>query len=222
MPTQSGSASALVLDHRLALAQRASPQACSRRHFSAFPDTQRQVAVVGPQHQVFFFLDQHRDMRDLEGLLDLPADLLQQFFHIQHDGGFPRDRIDRFQLRGPAALQRIQPGILQRHRRLGGKQGQQVDGFGIKVVGVFALTIQHAHHFVSHHERDCQFRTGLFSPRLVTRFFGDVGDVQRALLLGGGPDQTRPDTHPHTVKSRLAADLGPDAEAGLSPYPAIR
>ncbi len=167
MPTQSGIRLHVVLDHGLALAQGPPPQTCPRRHLSAFRDAQRQVAMVRLQHQVLVFLDQHRDVRNLERRTNLRAGLRQQFFHVQHDRGFPRHRVDRLQLRRPPPFQRIQPGILQGHRGLRGKQGQQIDGFGIKVIRVFALTIEHADHFVPHHERNRQFRTGLFSPRLV-------------------------------------------------------
>ena len=65
-----------------------------------------------------------------------------------------------------------------------GKQREQINHAGIKVVELVALKIQHTHNFIPHQERDGDLRLGPFDISDIAAIFTDIGGINRTLELG--------------------------------------
>jgi hypothetical protein len=117
--------------------------------------------MVGAQHQFLILLQKHGHVRDLELFLDERADLGQQLLNVEHGRGLLGDGVDGLELQSPAALQRMQPRVLNGHGGLGRKQRQQVHGFGVEVIQLVALIVEDADYRISDHQWDGKFGPGI-------------------------------------------------------------
>ena len=75
------------------------------------------------------------------------------------------------------------------------------------MIEVFALAIEHADHFISHHQRDCQLRAGGLRRGNIARIFAYVRSVKRPLLLGCRAGNAVADRHVDLVVTLVPADL---------------
>ena len=90
--------------------------------------------------------------------------------------------IDGAQLSRTLLLEGVQPRVLQGHGCLSGKQRQQINGLAVEVVGLVALAIQHTHHFIADHQRNCQLRPSSGNRAYVSRVFADVWHIDGLFL----------------------------------------
>src|ERR1700694_3986497 len=135
-------------------------------------------------------------MINVKPLQNEAANHSQQFVQIQDCGGLPGNGIDGLQLLGPASFQGIEAGILQRHRRLRGKQREQINHAGIEVPQPVALKIKHTHYFITNHERNCDLRLSFSNSIDVAGILVDVGRIDWTLQLSGSSSQSFADRYP--------------------------
>ena len=69
--------------------------------------------MMRPQNQIVFLPQEKRYVVNLERLLDHRANTGEQILEIHDRGALLGDGVDRFQLPGSLALQRVQARILQ-------------------------------------------------------------------------------------------------------------
>ncbi len=156
--------------------------------------------------EILFVAQAQRHMRHLKSLLDHGTGARQQIFQFHDCRALLSDRIDCLQLPRALALQRIEPGILQSQGRLSREQGEQLDGFVVKVIGLVALAIEHSDNFIAHHQGNRQFGASGVRRADIARILGDISGVDGLLC----EDRCSRDPVVHAERNFVFAEVPAD------------